>query len=315
MRRKCRSLRMIEWSRHSRLTLPIRRSTYGFCHGLRGDFFHAHRRHGRAERLPVCAVPVADQVPRRRAPRECLSDLLCDPRHRRVRRYTEMHDLAALVVEHDEPEQEVERGRGDHEEIDRRQAIGVICKECPPRLRWRRWVTDHVFRDGGLGDGKAKLQKLAMDPRCAPPCVLPRHPSDQIADLSRHRRSARFPRRDFHVQKSLNPLRCQPMTVSGLTITRAWRQPGHRQDRMTQKTLSAFRSNGRGLFRFRTATCCRRARISVWSAARSAKISMILCMPERVSGGDAKFQGFCDGWNKWEGQLNCEPQETQALDA
>ena len=92
------------------------------------------------------------------------------------------------------------------------------------------------------------------------------------------------------------------MTVSGLTIARAWRQPGHRQDRMTQKTLSAFRSNGRGLFRFRTATCCRRARISVWSAARSAKISMILCMPERVSGGDAEFQGFCDGWNKWEGQ-------------
>ena len=40
----------------------------------------------------------------------------------------------------------------------------------------------------------------------------------------------------------------------------------------------------------------------MWSAARSAKISMILCMPERVSGGDAKFQGFCDGWNKWEGQ-------------
>ena len=113
-----------------------------------------------------------------------------------------------------------------------------------------------------------------------------------------------FPRRDFHVQKSLNPLRCQPMTVSGLTITRAWRQPGHRQDRMTQKTLSAFRSDGRGLFRFRTATCCRRARISVWSAARSAKISMILCMPERVSGGDAKFQGFCDRWNKWEGQAS-----------
>ena len=30
-----------------------------------------------------------------------------------------------------------------------------------------------------------------------------------------------FPRRDSHVQESLNPLRCQPMTVSGLTITRA----------------------------------------------------------------------------------------------
>ena len=41
----------------------------------------------------------------------------------------------------------------------------------------------------------------------------------------------------------------------------------------------------------------------MWSAARSAKISMILCMPERVSGGDAKFQGFCHRWNKWEGQV------------
>ena len=40
----------------------------------------------------------------------------------------------------------------------------------------------------------------------------------------------------------------------------------------------------------------------MWSAARSEKISMILCMPERVSGGDAEFQGFCNGWNKWEGQ-------------
>ena len=37
-------------------------------------------------------------------PGECLSDLLCDPRHRRVHRDTEMHDLAAFVVEHDEPE-------------------------------------------------------------------------------------------------------------------------------------------------------------------------------------------------------------------
>ena len=31
--------------------------------------------------------------------------------------------------------------------------------------------------------------------------------------------------------------------------------------------------------------------------------SMILCLPERVSEGDAKFQGFCRRWNKWEGQL------------
>ena len=158
----------------------------------RNDLFHAHRHHGRAERLPVCAVPVADQVPRRRVPRKGFANLLRYPIRGRMCRDAEMDDLAALVVEHDEPEQEAERGRGDHETVNRRQAISVISKECPPRLRGRRGVTDHVFRDGGLGDGKAKLQKLPMNPRRTPQRVLPRHPSDQIADLPRHGRSARF---------------------------------------------------------------------------------------------------------------------------
>ena len=36
----------------------------------------------------------------------------------------------------------------------------------------------------------------------------------------------------------------------------------------------------------------------MWSAARSAKISMILCMPERVSGGDANSKvSAMDGIN------------------
>ena len=195
MRRKCRSLRMIKWSRHSRFTLPIRRSTYGFCHGLRGA-------------VTTSSTPIAITVERNDCPyapsrsriryrgavshRKGFANLLRYPIRGRMCRDAEMDDLAALVVEHDEPEQEAERGRGDHETVDRRQAIGVISKECPPRLRGRRGVTDHVFRDGGLGDGKAKLQKLPMNPRRTPQRVLPRHPSDQIADLPRHGRSARF---------------------------------------------------------------------------------------------------------------------------
>ncbi len=45
----------------------------------RDDLLHADRHHGRAERLPVCAVPVADQIPRRRVPRKGLAYLLCHP--------------------------------------------------------------------------------------------------------------------------------------------------------------------------------------------------------------------------------------------
>ena len=67
-----------------------------------------------------CAVPVADQVPRRRVPRKGFANLLRYPILGRMCRAAEMHDPAALVVEHDEPEQEAERGRGDHETVDRR---------------------------------------------------------------------------------------------------------------------------------------------------------------------------------------------------
>ena len=34
---------------------------------------------------------------------------------------------------------------------------------------------------------------------------------------------------------------------------------------------------------------------------------MILCLSERVSEGDAEFQGFCRRWNKWEGQAVSSP--------
>ena len=90
---------------------------------IRDDLFHTHRDHGRAERLPVCAVPVADQVPRRRVPRKGFANLLCYPIGGWMCRNAEMHDPAALVGEHDEPEQEAERSRGDHEKsIDAKQS-------------------------------------------------------------------------------------------------------------------------------------------------------------------------------------------------
>ena len=71
---------------------------------------------------------------------------------------------------------------------------------------------------------------------------------------------------------------------------------------------ATIRSDGRGLSRFRTVTCWRRASISVWSAARLRKasrtmvrkVSIVLCMPAKISGGGRKFQGFRGGWNKWE---------------
>ena len=195
MRRKCRSLKMIKWSRHSRLTLPIRRSTYGFCHGLRGA-------------VTTSSTPIAITVER--------NDCPYAPSRSRIRyRGAVSHGKASRICCAPQsavgcavtpkctirrrswwstmnPEQESKRGRGHHEKIDRCQAVGVICKECPPLLRWWRGVTAMYFETAAWEMEKPRLQKLAMDPGRTPQCVLPRHPSDQIADLPRHGRSPRF---------------------------------------------------------------------------------------------------------------------------
>ena len=52
-------------------------------------------------------------------------------------------------------------------------------------------------------------------------------------------------RRNFHVQYSRKPFRCQPMTVSGFTITSISRRFGKSRDRGTQSSRSDGRSEGR----------------------------------------------------------------------
>ena len=54
-----------------------------------------------------------------------------------------------------------------------------------------------------------------------------------------------------------NPFDGQAMTVSGLTIMSAPRQPGHRRDNRTQNRRSADRKQGRAVFRVNTASCWR----------------------------------------------------------
>ena len=51
-----------------------------------------------------------------------------------------------------------------------------------------------------------------------------------------------------------NPWRCQATTVSGLTMTSASFQRGHRREIKTQNKRSGGRSRGRGLARFRITT-------------------------------------------------------------
>ena len=43
------------------------------------------------------------------------------------------------------------------------------------------------------------------------------------------------------------------------------------------------------------------------------KISIVLSMPAKISGGGRKFQSFCGGWNKWEAHLAFTPMEGEGI--
>ena len=80
--------------------------------------------------------------------------------------------------------------------------------------------------------------------------------------LLTHFRPARVLCRERHVQYSLKPARCQAATVSGRTITSVRFHPDQNRRSITQKTLSGVVSLGRQRCPFKTASCCRKAKIS-----------------------------------------------------
>ncbi len=108
--------------------------------------------------------------------------------------------------------------------------------------------------------------------------------------------------RDFQVQKRRKPLRCQPITVAGLTIAREPRQSGQKLEIRTQNQRSDGCSRDRGVFRFSTASCWRIAKLSKYEAAnaRSSRCrratrsrTSIFRMAETLSGRWPVSQAYC----------------------
>src|ERR1700677_4679330 len=80
-------------------------------------------------------------------------------------------------------------------------------------------------------------------------------------------------RHDFRVQYHANARRCQAITVSGRTMCRLRRQPGHHRESKTHKSRSErWRRKRGGALCWRTVSWGRSARISACSAARVRKL-------------------------------------------
>src|SRR5258707_9271075 len=112
------------------------------------------------------------------------------------------------AVSHDQQAiEQPERDCRHHEQVHRGNPISMVTKERPPSLRGRKPPPHHIFGHAGLADIDAKLEKLAMDPRCPPQRIGDAHLTDKLAYFCRHGRSSaavlRFP----------SPIRSQSRTV------------------------------------------------------------------------------------------------------
>src|SRR3954454_5496876 len=76
---------------------------------------NAHRSNAARECLAVDAVPVADEILRRALPAACLGDLPGDPFGGRVRSDTEPQDAPSIMSENQQPVEQPERDRRNHE--------------------------------------------------------------------------------------------------------------------------------------------------------------------------------------------------------
>jgi len=143
-----------------------------------------HRPHPRREDMSVGAVVVAHQVGWRRGPGKRLGDLPSQPRGCRMPCHLEPQQLSPAVTQDQERKQEIKVQRRHNAHIDSGNRLSVISQKRLPGLRRQLRRSRHIFRDRRLGHLKAKHQKLAMDPGCAPKWVFSTHPPDQIAQAT-----------------------------------------------------------------------------------------------------------------------------------
>ena len=157
------------------------------------------------------------------------------------------------------------------EEVHRYQVLHVVLQKSAPSLRWRLPVTDHILAHTALADVNTEFKQFAMNswgPQVGFARLIRR-----IRSRTSFRTDGRsgWPCRTFHVQKRRKPLRCQAITVSGLTTMSAQRQSAHTPLSQAQRSRSSGVNFGFFTERRRTTSWCRSATFSNWRAAQVLK--------------------------------------------
>src|SRR5260370_40240749 len=116
---------------------PLRVGVLPRAGGRRQHFTNPHVLQPLPERVTIDAVAIAKEVGRGGVVLEGVCDLRGGPGARGMFGHVEVEDVAALVGEHDEDEEDAQLRGGDREEIDRDEVGPMVGEERAPGLRGR----------------------------------------------------------------------------------------------------------------------------------------------------------------------------------
>src|ERR1700716_615461 len=189
---------------------------------------------------------------------------------------SEPQKLPPAMTHNQQAIEQPERDCRHHEQVHRGNPISMVTKKRPPSLRGRNPPPHHIFGHAGLADSDAKLEKLAMDPRCSPQWIGDAHLADKLAYFYRHGRSSaavrRFPSpirsksRTVPTDYRLRSDDCKCANIFG-------------NSRQTPPNINLSIDTNRsllGLARRSTLICCLSTRISASSATRDRNRSLAI---------------------------------------
>src|SRR6266853_1204420 len=153
------------------------------------------RANGRWHIYSVLAIPIEDQESRSRLERKRFPELLNDPQARRMLGDIEVENLTAIMTDHEEAVEHAEPEGWNCEEVHRRDGFSVIAKKGQTALGWLRisWCSFHPPGNRSLSNIEAQHEKLPVDARCSPSCILGHHAKDQFPHFLRNRSSPNRP--------------------------------------------------------------------------------------------------------------------------
>ena len=114
----------------------------------------------------VAGISITDQITGDLLPAAGRRQLVGNPFRRGLRGDAEPQNLSPAVAHDEQPIEQPKPDGRHHEQIHRRNAIGMITQERIPPLGRRSSPARHILGDAGLTNVNAKLEQFAMNASC-----------------------------------------------------------------------------------------------------------------------------------------------------